>query len=80
MSIISSSVSEISLGAVHWYRSSFSSGELFQANDQMNFNACQILLLTIGEESKKIEAFLKFQLSSTPWELIAGLRNRLTND
>lgn len=28
--------------------------EFYQANDQMNFNACQALLLVIGEESKKI--------------------------
>jgi uncharacterized protein with HEPN domain len=38
------------------YAHSFDNGwELMEANDQMNFNAINRLLLTIGEESKKIE-------------------------
>jgi len=49
-------------------------------NDQMNFNACQILLLVIGEESKKINEDLKEEHNSIPWHLIAGLRNRIAHD
>ena len=54
--------------------------EFYQANDQMNFNACQILLLVIGEESKKINQDLKNEHESIPWHLIAILRNRIAHD
>jgi uncharacterized protein with HEPN domain len=54
--------------------------DFFDANEQMNFNACQTLLLAIGEESKKIEAKLKERYTDTPWELVAGFRNRLAHD
>jgi uncharacterized protein with HEPN domain len=46
----------------------------------MNFNACQILLQTIGEESKKIESALKDQYSTIPWQSIGNLRNRIAHD
>ena len=46
----------------------------------MNFNACQILLLVIGEESKKITQELKEEHNTIPWVLIAGLRNRIAHD
>ncbi len=52
----------------------------FEANDQMNFNACQTLLLVIGEESKKLSNGLKEEHSNIPWNLIAGLRNRIAHD
>ena len=54
--------------------------EFFERNDQMNFNACQILLLVIGEESKKIEENLKDEYSEIPWHLISALRNRIAHD
>lgn len=50
--------------------------ELYDANEQMNFNACQTLLLAISEESKKIDIELKAKISDIAWELIAGFRNR----
>jgi len=53
--------------------------EFYQANDQMNFNACQILLLVIGEESKKINEDLKDEHKSIPWHLISSLRNRIAH-
>jgi uncharacterized protein with HEPN domain len=46
----------------------------------MNFNACQVLLLVIGEESKKINDALKAEHPEIPWNLIAGLRNRIAHD
>jgi len=53
---------------------------LLEANDQMNFNACQTLLLAIGEETKKIDKALKNEFSSIPWKQIANFRNRLAHD
>ena len=54
--------------------------EFYAYNDQMNFNACQILLLVIGEEAKKITQELKEEHDSIPWNLISGLRNRIAHD
>jgi len=54
--------------------------ELYTNNEQMNFNACQALLLVIGEESKKINEDLKSEHTKIPWNLIAGLRNRIAHD
>jgi len=49
-------------------------------NEQMNFNASQVLLLVIGEETKKIDEKLKAEYPEIPWHLIAGLRNRIAHD
>ncbi|MEM6260869.1 MAG: HepT-like ribonuclease domain-containing protein [Bacteroidota bacterium] len=57
-----------------------SSDEFLDRNNQMNFNACQILLLVIGEESKKIEENLKHEYTDIPWRLISSLRNRIAHD
>ena len=54
--------------------------DFYSANNQMNFNAAQILLQTIGEESKKIEVDLKGQFQNVPWSNIANLRNRIAHD
>jgi len=54
--------------------------DFFDANNQMNFNACQILLLTIGEESKKLDQALKDQAPQIPWPQIYSLRNRIAHD
>lgn len=54
--------------------------EFFELADQLNFNACQILLLVIGEECKKIEKELNDGNPEIPWHLIAGLRNRIAHD
>ena len=52
----------------------------FQANDQLNYNASNNLLLAIGEESKKINSQLKNEFGSIPWIQIAQFRNRLAHD
>lgn len=52
----------------------------FEANEQMNFNASQILLLVIGEEVKKINNELKNEHETIPWSEIAKLRNRIAHD
>ena len=54
--------------------------EFYAKNEQMNFNVCQILLLVIGEESKKISDDLKAEHPKIPWNLISGLRNRIAHD
>ena len=53
---------------------------LFEANEQMNFNASQILLLVIGEEVKKIDDGLKGEHKRIPWTVISKLRNRIAHD
>ncbi len=54
--------------------------DLLQANDQMNFNACNNLLIAIGEESKKISLDLKSNFPDFPWNEVACLRNKLAHD
>lgn len=63
------------------YTQQIDSAEQFlKANDQLNFNACQTLLMVIGEETKKIEAPLKERYKKIPWSQIAGLRNRIAHN
>lgn len=63
------------------YSNEFENSEdFFQANDQMNFNASYTLLLTIGEDVKKIDSGLKQNYTDIPWKEIASLRDRLAHD
>ncbi len=54
--------------------------DFFTKNQQMNFNACQTLLLLIGEEVRKIDEGLEAEHPEIPWHLIIGLRNRIAHD
>lgn len=54
--------------------------EFYNQNDQLEFNACQTLLLVIGEETKKIDENLKIEHPKIPWNLISGMRNRIAHD
>ena len=54
--------------------------QLFEANDQLNFNAVVRLLHIIGEETQRIELALKNEFPHIPWAQIAGTRNRLVHD
>ena len=66
---------------IYIYTNSINNVEQFlNLNEQLNFNACQILLLVIGEESKKIDEQLKKEHNNIPWHLMAGLRNRIAHD
>lgn len=56
------------------------SQEFLSLNDQLNFNACQTLLMVIGEETKKIDDELKQRFVHIPGHLIASLRNRIAHD
>jgi uncharacterized protein with HEPN domain len=63
------------------YSLSFQNGqELREANDQMNFNAISRLLLTIGEETRKIDESLRNLQPKINWNAIIGLRNRMAHD
>ena len=54
--------------------------EFFEANEQMNFNACYTLLLTISEESRKLEGSIINMYPNIPWKLIFGIRNHLSHN
>jgi len=54
--------------------------DFFTKNHQMPFNACQTLLLLIGEEVRKIDEGLEAEHPEIPWHLIIGLRNRIAYD
>ena len=57
-----------------------SAEDFFNANEQLNFNASQLLLMTIGEESKKLDEEIKSDFSETNWKSISNFRNRIAHD
>ena len=70
-----------SIEKIFLYTGSFKDPDsFFEANEQMNFNASQILLLVIGEEVKKIDGDLKGEHKRIPWTEISKLRNRIAHD
>ncbi|MCR9100139.1 MAG: DUF86 domain-containing protein [bacterium] len=70
-----------SIEKIFLYAGSFKDPDsFFEANEQMNFNASQILLLVIGEEVKKIDQGLKSEHTGIPWREISKLRNRIAHD
>lgn len=54
--------------------------EFFDKDTQLVFNACQTLLMVIGEESKKLDSELKNKFEHVPWTQISRLRNRIAHD
>ncbi len=50
------------------------------SNDQLNYNASLTLLLTIGEESKKIDSNIKAKFNNVEWENISGVRNIIAHE
>ncbi len=54
--------------------------DFWQYNNQMNYNASTSLLITIGEETKKIDSALKNKFPEIHWKAISDLRNRLAHD
>lgn len=70
-----------SIEKIFLYTESFKDPDgFFEANEQMNFNASQILLLVIGEEVKKIDNNLKEEHKGIPWAEISKLKNRIAHD
>ena len=54
--------------------------ELYQGNDQMNYNACVTLLMVIGEECRKLSENIKVDFPDIPWRNITAMRNRIAHD
>lgn len=54
--------------------------ELFNVNDQLNFNACLNLLANIGENANKLSEELKKKYTDLEWAKIIGFRNRIVHD
>ena len=54
--------------------------DFLERNDQLNYNACLTLLMTIGEEVNKIDTLLKEEYPTIPWQNIKGMRNRIAHD
>jgi len=54
--------------------------ELYRANTQKDFNATLNLLITIGEEAKKIEPKIRKMSTKTDWKKIIWLRNIISHD
>jgi uncharacterized protein with HEPN domain len=49
-------------------------------DEQLIYNACQALLVVIGEETNKIESELLNEHPHIPWKNIKKLRNRIAHD
>jgi uncharacterized protein with HEPN domain len=54
--------------------------ELFELNDQMNFNASLTLLSNIGENVSKVTESLKQEYPNIEWQQIKDFRNRIVHD
>ena len=54
--------------------------ELLEANNQMNFNATNTLLIAIAEETKKMDSQLLQSQPNIAWQNIADMRNILAHD
>ena len=57
-----------------------SAEELYELNDQMNFNACLNLLANIGESIGKISDDLKLDNPNVEWRKIKDFRNKISHD
>ena len=63
------------------YTEQFSKSEdFFYSNNQLEYNATCHLLLSIGEETKKIDDRLKDEISLINWPDIISVRNRIAHD
>src|SRR5215510_942882 len=54
--------------------------QLFEVNDQMNFNASLNLLANIGENVSKISDSIKAEYPNIEWSQIKDFRNRIVHD
>ena len=54
--------------------------QLFEVNDQMNFNASLNLLANIGENVSKISDSVKAENPNIEWSQIKDFRNRIVHD
>jgi len=69
-----------SIEKIYIYTKDFNDDESFyQANEQMNFNAVVSLLISIGEESKKIDKKIKIDYPFV-WNEIARMRDKISHN
>jgi uncharacterized protein with HEPN domain len=54
--------------------------DFFEANDQLEFNACLNLLAQIGEHARKISKTTKIAGTIIEWEQLYSFRNRVVHD
>lgn len=54
--------------------------ELFEANQQLNYNACLNLLSLIGEKANKLSDKLKIKYNEIEWDKVISFRNRVVHD
>ncbi|MBI2995620.1 MAG: DUF86 domain-containing protein [Candidatus Melainabacteria bacterium] len=57
-----------------------SAEEFFEANEQLNYNACLNLLSFIGENTNKLSDKLKNRYKEIEWDKIINFRNRVVHD
>lgn len=57
-----------------------SANDLYEKDDQLNYNACLNLLAVVGEETKKIDALIKADFPNLRWRDVQSLRNRIVHD
>lgn len=70
-----------SIEKIYLYSKNYNSSvSLWEANNQMNYNACITLLLAISEDVNKIDKKLKNKYKNIPWKKLKGLRNRIAHD
>lgn len=70
-----------SIEKIYLYTNNINSPEeLLEKDDQLIYNACLTLLLTLGEETNKIDSDLLAEFPQIPWQQIKGLRNRIVHD
>jgi uncharacterized protein with HEPN domain len=54
--------------------------ELYELNEQLNFNASINLLVNIGENVSKISDELKMEYTEIEWQQIKNFRNKIVHD
>jgi uncharacterized protein with HEPN domain len=70
-----------SIGKILAYSKDFDEPiDFFHANDQKEFNASLMLLINIGEQSRKVSDELKNSYPLIPWSVMKTFRNRVAHD
>jgi uncharacterized protein with HEPN domain len=69
------------IGKIQKYTESVNSPEeLYELNDQLNFNGSINLLANIGENVSRISAELKSEYTGIAWQQIKDFRNKIVHD
>jgi uncharacterized protein with HEPN domain len=69
------------IGKIQKYTEKINSPEeLYELNEQLNFNGSINLLANIGENVSRISDELKMEYTETEWQQIKDFRNRIVHD